>query len=464
MQPTTQSTIVIENWVSPLSALTPSLIVHNLELQGIQLPQSLTIEIDRGHYDCTDTNYAVITVRTDGPILFMNFSVQPQSFHCSFFSQKAVQGMDPAILQQHWLGNCYLHVGYMNAPMCSFRHESGYAKTWKKMAPPPSTVKAHHLREPAPAPFPEEADDDDAMSIDPVPVCPSPQRCNNNNDKNNNKNNNASKTKSKDNIRIIQLQKKNLLLRTELDMLKSEFRDLKAEVVAMKEALGTVREDQVGLAQRHKDQEAATRRANQCMQDWANKQIVERVWILEMQQQKEQQQQQQPCKYKSLRKKMNRLSERVVQLENVKNHNNHNNYNEHSFCNKCNNDDCMTNPFDFREIYDHYDQPDDYSFHHDDAIHEANNDTMNEDDDSCPALELIANYYAEEPDMPATATTTTATTATTTTATTTTATTTTATTTTAATTTNEPKKEDSDFDDDDFFEIEVEVIYEDGPK
>lgn len=425
MQSNMQSTIVIENWVSPLSALTPSLIVHNLELQGIQLPQTLTIEIDRGHYDCTNTNYAVITLHTDGPILFMNCSVQPQSFYCSFFSQKAAQGMDAAILQQHWLGNCYLHMGETAAPVCSFRHESGCAKTWKKMAPLPSpkvsnaTVKAYHLRVPPPPPYsPEE--DDDAMSIDPVPVCPSPQRCNNTNN-----NTNTSKTKSKDNIRIIQLQKKNLLLRTELDMLKSEFRDLKAEVVAMKEALRTVREDQVGLAQRNKDQEAATRRANQCMQDWANKQIVERVWILETQQ--KEQQQKQPCKCKSFRKKMKRLSERVDQLENV---------NKHDDC-------CITNPFDFREIYDHYDQPDDYccnqyicdQYDHDD-MHATNNDPMMDDDDSCPALELIANYYAEESD-PATA---------------------------ATAATSEPQKEDSDFDDDDFFEIQVEVIQEDGPK
>ena len=441
------SIIVIENWISPLSALTPSLIVHNLELQGIQLPQSLTIEIDRGHYDCTDTNYAVITVRTDGAILFMNFSVQPQSFYCSFFSQKAVQGMDPSLLQQHWLGNCYLHVGGVNAPMCSFRHESGYAKTWKKMAPHPS-VKAYHLREPPPPPCPlDQCDGDDAMSIDPIaePMCPSPSP--------RRQNNHESKPKSKDNIRIIQLQKKNLLLRTELDMVKSEFRDLKAEVVAMKEALGTVRDDQVGLAQRHKEQEAATRRANQCMQDWTNKQIVERVWILETQQAQllvKHKEAQCKSKHKKTKKEIKRLSERLDKLENINNNDDcTRNRDQYSFCNKCD-DGCITNPFDFREIYEHYDQPDDYccnqyicdQYHHD-AMH-ATNDTTNDttSDDSCPSLELIANYYADEPNpnpnpIPNSS---------------------------DPVPTSKPKEEESDFDDDDFFEIQVEVIQEDDPK
>jgi hypothetical protein len=463
MQPSHESTIVIENWVSPLSALTPSLIVHNLELQGIQLPQSFTIEIDRGHYDCTDANYAVITVRTDEPILFMNCmncTVQSQSFYCSFFSQKASQGMDPVILQQYWLGNCYLHMGETAAPVCSFRHESGYVKTWKKVAPLPSPkapVKAYHLSSPAPSPplcrsLPPSHQDENndamsAVSVDPAPL------------------------KSKNKLRIIQLQKKNLLLRTELDMLKSEFRDLKAEVIAMKESLGAVKEDQVGLAQRHKDQEAATKRANQCMQDWTNKQVIERVWILEtqhaqlrsehlkqkeqqqqqqqQQKQQQQQQQQQQCKpkHKSLSKKtkkeIKRLSERLDKLENINNNNNE----QHSFCNKCN-DNYTTNPFDFREIYDHYDQHHydqcDDQYHYD-AIY-ATNDTTNDttNDDSCPSLELIANYYADEPNpnepvVKAEATD-------------------------PKPTTSELNEEDSDFDDDDFFEIHVELVQEDGPK
>jgi hypothetical protein len=453
MQPSHESTIVIENWVSPLSALTPSLIVHNLELQGIQLPQSLTIEIDRGHYDCTDTNYAVITVRTDEPILFMNCSVMSQSFYCSFFSQKASQGMDPVILQQCWLGNCYLHMGETAAPVCSFRHESGYAKTWKKVAPSKAPVKAYHLRSPAPSPplcrfLPPSHQDEDndvmsAVSVDPAPL------------------------KSKNKLRIIQLQKKNLLLRTELDMLKSEFRDLKAEVIAMKESLGAVKEDQVGLAQRHKEQEAATKRANQCMQDWTNKQVIERVWILETQhaqlrsehlkqkeqQQQQQQQQQQPaqCNHKSLSKKtkkeIKRLSERLEQLENINNNINNinNSNNQYSFCNKCN-DNYTINPFDFREIFEHYDQPhyDQWNSgqYHYDAIH-ATNDTTITNDDSCPSLELIANYYAE--DEPTTEPS-------------------------AAPSASKPTSElneedsDSDFDEDDFFEIHVELVQEDGPK
>ena len=62
------SSLVIEAWINPLSAITPSLILHNLELAGIQLPHSLTVTIDRGHYDCMDTNYTVIAVETPTPI------------------------------------------------------------------------------------------------------------------------------------------------------------------------------------------------------------------------------------------------------------------------------------------------------------------------------------------------------------------------------------------------------------
>ena len=63
-----------------------------------------------------------------------------------------------------------------------------------------------------------------------------------------------------------------------------------------------------------------------------------------------------------------------------------------------------------------------------------------DDTDECPALELIANYYAEEPVIAATTATT-------------------ATPATPATTTND----DSDFDDDDDF-FEIEVIQEDLSK
>ena len=55
---------------------------------------------------------------------------------------------------------------------------------------------------------------------------------------------------------IVQLQKKALLLRTELDAWKVEVRDLKTELMALKAELGTVKADQVGLAQRRKEQEA----------------------------------------------------------------------------------------------------------------------------------------------------------------------------------------------------------------
>ena len=323
------STIVIEAWIHPLSALTPSLILHNLELQGIDVPQSLTIAIDRGHYDCTGTNYAVITVHAEAPFAQQTQQAhQAQSFYCSFFSQKAT---DPAALHQYWLGNCYLHVG--NGPACSFRHVSGHAKTWKKTAP---------VQDDQDQVQDQVQDQEDAVSVE--PICPSPRRAK------------SKDAKSKDKLRIIQLQKKNLVLRTELDVLKSEFK-------AMKEAIGTVKEDQVALAQRHKDQEAATKRANQCLQDWTNKQIIERVWTLETQhayirsehlKQKEQQAHQQAhqkpnvCKAlkKKLKKELKQLSARLALLENENNNR----------CNKCCNNDQITNPFDFNAVYDHYDQ------------------------------------------------------------------------------------------------------------
>ena len=52
--------------------------------------------------------------------------------------------------------------------------------------------------------------------------------------------------------------------------------------------------------------------------------------------------------------------------------------------NKCNNDNYDCNPFDFNAIYDHYDQH-----------HYWDNNVNVHDDDECPALDLIANHYAD---------------------------------------------------------------------
>jgi hypothetical protein len=229
--------LVIEAWISPLSAITPSLILHNLELAGIQLPHSLTVTIDRGHYDCMDTNYAVIVV--DG---CLPGCLPSRSVCCSFFSHSVTRDTDPGALHSHWIGNCYMHVGYNREAMCSYRHEAGRVKTWKR-------VDTH-----------DDAHDDahDAVSVEPGPVI------------------STKKTKTK--LKIIQLQKKVLLLRTELDVWKAEVRDLKAELAAQ---LSVVKADQVGLAQRHKEQEAWVKRANQCMQDWTHQQVIERLRILE---------------------------------------------------------------------------------------------------------------------------------------------------------------------------------------
>ena len=54
-------------------------------------------------------------------------------------------------------------------------------------------------------------------------------------------------------------------------------------------------------------------------------------------------------------------------------------------CNKCNDETIPCNPFDFKTIYNHYDQ------HH---YLNANGDA-NADADACPALDLIANHYAD---------------------------------------------------------------------
>jgi len=195
------TSLVIEAWINPLSALTPSLVVHNLELQGIQLPQPFTMTVDRGHYDCMDTNYAVITVEATSPIRLP--ACTPQSFCCSFFSHSVTRSMDPGALYPHWLGNCYMHWGYTcEAGLCSYRHEAGRAKTW-------------NLAE--------------SVSVDPVY-------------KKNTKD-------PKDHVRIVQLQKKTFLLRTELDAWKAEVMDLKAELSTVKAELSTVKAE----AQRHKE-------------------------------------------------------------------------------------------------------------------------------------------------------------------------------------------------------------------
>jgi len=125
-----------------------------------------------------------------------------------------------------------------------------------------------------------------------------------------------------------------------------------------------VKDDQVALAQRHKEQEAGTRRANQCMQDWTNQQVIERVRILEVQQQSQQSQQsqqQQPnrCKCKARKKEIKRLAERVVLLENANANANANAIIQAS------------NPFDFNTIYDPWERED------------------------MPALDLIANHYTD---------------------------------------------------------------------
>lgn len=215
------SSLVIEAWVNPLSALTPSLVVHNLELQGIQLPQQpFTVTIDRGHYDCSGTNYAVIVVSASSAAT----NAIPSSVYCSFFSHSVTRDTDPGALYPHWLGNCYVHFGHNREALCSYRHEAGRTKTW-------------NLAE--------------SGSVDPV-----------------------SNTKKKTRIQIVQLQKKALLLRTELDAWKAEVRDLKTELMALKAELGTVKAelgtvkaDQVGLAQRRKEQEA-----------WANPFDFKEIW------------------------------------------------------------------------------------------------------------------------------------------------------------------------------------------
>ena len=149
----------------------------------------------------------------------------------------------------------------------------------------------------------------------------------------------------------------------------------------MKENLGTVKEDQAEMVKWQTEQAAATHRANQCMRDWTNKQLLERVCILEQkqqqqqqpqqQQQHQQQQQPQPCKkIKRIKRCMKQLSERLDVLEN-----------------KRNDEPISWNPFDFKTIFDHYEDHDSHDNH-------------DNDETECPALDLIANHYAEPLPLP----------------------------------------------------------------
>ena len=218
-QPQAQS-LVIEAWVPADCVLTPSLVLHNLALQGIPVKrEGTTITIDRGHYDCTGANYAVITLPLHGG--------SPATFRCSFFSHKAAQGMDPSALQSCWLGNCYVHWGATGAP-CSYWHESGHAKTWK------SEAKSNAISEAKSEPM-------SPVSVEPVSYT---------NPTNPNK---KSKNKSK--------------LKRKLAALKKKLAALKGEVAA--------------LSQQVQSHHAATQRANQCMRDWVNLQVIERLCILE---------------------------------------------------------------------------------------------------------------------------------------------------------------------------------------
>ena len=368
-------TVVIEAWLHPLSALTPSLIAHNLELQGIQLPHSVTITIDRGHYDCTGSNYALIGVRAKSPIAFNlhhNPTTQKNSFYCSFFSQKVTPGTtDPAALNPHWLGNCCVFLGAdfetHVLQRSSYRHEPGHVRTWRKIDPEADKAEAEPEAEPEP-----EADlSEDAVSVG--PTNPSPNRANANANANANAKIKFNALNAKDNLRIIQLQKKNVALRTELGAMKSELDSLKAELGAVKADMCTKFEPSTNLVPRLNEQEVWIKRANQCMQDWTNRQVIERVWMLETQhaqlrsehlKQKEQQkhldlQQQlkkQHAQHAQHESACAEMLERLTHLEAAINPTNMNG------CNKCNencnnyNNHNNPNPFDFSAIYDHYDK------------------------------------------------------------------------------------------------------------
>jgi len=228
--------LIIEAWVPSECFITPSLVLHNLTQQGIDVRKGATISIDRGHYDCSNTNYAVIVVETQTPVVLQHAHY---FFCCCFTSCTGA-----------YLGQCYITLG-STAPLCSFRHEAGQAKTWRQ-----TDV------------FANQSQDQDQDQ--PIPT-----------------------KKKKNKLRIIQLQKKNFMLRTELDVLKHQNDALKTEVGDVKAELMAVNESLQEIVKWQTEQAAATHRANQCMRDWTNKQVIERVCILEKQQHQQQQQQQQ---------------------------------------------------------------------------------------------------------------------------------------------------------------------------
>jgi hypothetical protein len=320
IQPTQskQNTLVIEAWLHPLSALTPSLILHNLGLQGIQVNETgMTVSIDRGHYDCTGANYARIVVRTKthptNPThpthpthathpTHPPHATHPTTFCCSFFSQKATVGMDSTELHSHWLGNCYVHLDDdKHVSGCSYRHESGHAKTWRKAIA--------HVNEANEDQDQDQDQDNDAVSVEPCPPRPSPRtKINQINQTNSVNQTNNNKANAKDHLRIIQLQKQNFLLRTELDDMRGQLGAMRAEMEMKFEA----------MQMRQNEQEVWIKRANQCMQDWTNRQVIERVWILETQhavlrsehlKQKEQQQEQRQQEQRLQREQVQRQQE-----------------------------------------------------------------------------------------------------------------------------------------------------------
>ena len=392
-------TVVIEAWLHPLSALTPSLIAHNLELQGIQLPHSVTITIDRGHYDCTGSNYALIGVRAKSPVAFNlhhNPITQKNSFYCSFFSQKVTPGTtDPAALNPHWLGNCCVFLGadfetHASQYASQYRHEPGHVKTWRKIDPEADKAEADKAEADKAEADKAEADlSEDAVSVG--PTNPSPKRAN----ANANAKIKFNALNAKDNLRIIQLQKKNLALRTELDSLKAELGAVKADMCAVKADMCAKFGPSTNLVQRLNEQEVWIKRANQCMQDWTNRQVIERVWMLETQhaqlrsehlKQKEQQKhldlQQQLKKQHALHESV--CAEMLERLTHLESNMNAINPIHSNGCNKCNenynnhNNHNNPNPFDFSAIYDHYDKT-----HY-----------LDGGPDECPALDLIANHHA----------------------------------------------------------------------
>jgi len=124
--------------------------------------------------------------------------------------------------------------------------------------------------------------------------------------------------------------------------------------------------EHVALAAEHVALAAGTKRANKCMQDWTNQQVIERVRILELELELEQQQpqgnrnqqQQQPpkkCKCKAQKKEIKRLADRLALLENAS---------ANATIQAC-------NPFDFNAICDPWEKEDEHA------------------DECMPALDLI---------------------------------------------------------------------------